>query len=94
VVIEAFLICALALPAANYTQPPIVSWQAAKSEEDRLKDWLKKNHDVEDVFITPRGQSDKLKEYGWERVPFKWKDLEIWIQRKPRSDRKQLQEST
>lgn len=85
---EVFLICAMALPASNFTRPAIVSWHAAKSEEEQLKDWLKKHDEIDDVFITPKGQRDKLKEYGWEQVPFTWKDNEIWIQRKPKTDQK------
>jgi hypothetical protein len=91
-----FLSCALSLPSASFTRPAIVSWQAVKSEADQLNDferWFKKNNpDIEDVYITPKGQEDKLKEYGYERAPWVWKgvdrDLEIWIQRKPKSDQK------
>lgn len=90
---EAFLVCALALPAASFTRPAILSWFAAKSEEDRLKEWLKKPGGIEDVFITPKGAADRLREYGWERVPFTWKNKEIWVQRKPKSDQHRLQES-
>jgi hypothetical protein len=87
----AILICALSLPAANFNHG-IVSYHAMKSEEDQLKDAIRKrNPDIEDIFITPRGQSDKLKEYGWEKVPWTWKDLEIWVQRKPKSDQKMLE---
>lgn len=85
---EAFLICALSVPATNFTRPAIISWIFMKSEEEQLTDWLKKHNEIDDVFITPRGQQDKLKEYGWERVPFTIHDKEIWIQRKPKSDQK------
>lgn len=87
-----FLVCALCLPQAHFTRPAIVSYQTAKSEEEQLKDWLRKNNPDAEVFITPKGQADKLKEYGFEKVPFTWKGNEIWIQRKPKSDQKRLQE--
>jgi len=89
--------CALSLPSESFTRPAIVPYQMVKSEEEQLKyfeRWFKKkNPDIEDVFITPKGQSDKLKEYGWERVPFTIHDKEIWIQRKPRSDEKKMETS-
>lgn len=78
----------MSLPAANFTHPAIISYHAAKSEQERLEDFLHKNNPGADVFITPRGQADKLREYGWERVPFTWRKNEIWIQRKPKSDKK------
>lgn len=83
---SAFLICALSLPASHFTRPAIISWFAAKSEKEQLEDFLHKNDPYSAVFITPKGQADKLKEHGWERVPFTWRDKEIWIQRKPRTD--------
>lgn len=58
----------------------------AKGEVDRLKEWLRKNNPDAEVFITPEGQEEKLKQYGWERVPFRYRDQEIWIQRKPVTD--------
>lgn len=85
---EAFLICALAVPGTNYTRPPIVSWHLIKSEEDRLRDWLRKNNPDADVFIHPEPAVDRLKEDGWEHVPFTWRGNQIWIKRKPWSDKK------
>lgn len=89
----AFLVCALALPSTHFTRPAIVSWYAIRSEEDKLKAWIRKNNPGADVFITPKGEADKLREHGWEKAPFTWKDKEIWIQRKPKSDQRKLQES-
>lgn len=83
-----FLTGVLALPLIGFRHPALVSAQAVKTEEQTLKDWLRKNNPEADVFITPHGQHDKLKEYGWERVPFNWRGQEIWIQRKPKSDQK------
>lgn len=91
--IAIFLICAMSLPAASFTRPAIVSYHAAKSEQERLEDFLRKDNPKADVFITPKGQSKKLKEYGWERVPFTWRGNEIWIQRKPVSDQRKMLES-
>lgn len=84
---EIFLICCLALPCSNFTRPAIVSYQAAKSEQERLEDWLKKNG-AEEVFIHPNPQVDKLKEHNWERVPFTWRGNQIWVKRKPKSDQR------
>ena len=83
---EAFLTCALALPGVHFTRPTITPYHASKNEEEQLKDWLRKNNPDADIFITPKGQADKLKEHGWERVPFNWDGKEVWIQRKPRKD--------
>jgi hypothetical protein len=85
---ELFLACALALPSANFTQPAVVSYQAAKSEQERLTDWLRKNNPGAEVFIHPEPQAGKLKDYGWEKVPFTWRGNQIWIKRKPKSDKK------
>lgn len=90
---ELFLVCALSIPASNFTKPPILSYQVAKSEEDQLVDWLKKNGDVDEVFITNKGDAPRLKEWGYERVPFTHKGREIWIRRNPKDDQKKLQES-
>lgn len=70
---------ALSAPAFNFTRPPLM----ASSEREQLIDWLRKNNPEADVFISPKVDEGKLKEQGWERVPFRWKDNEIWIQRKP-----------
>lgn len=97
--IEAILICALSLPGASFTrpalvtyhQPAVTTYQMAKSEQERLEKFIRKNNPGADVFITPKGQTDKLHEYGWERVPFTWRGNEIWIQRKPKSDQKLME---
>lgn len=86
-----FLICALSMPAASFTRPAIVSWFAAKSEEDRLRDFIHRNDPDAEIFITPKGDAKTLWEYGYERVPFTWRDKEIWIQRKPKHDQKCLE---
>lgn len=91
--IEAFLICALMLPSGSFTHPAIVSYQTAKSEEERLRDWIHKNNPGAEVFIHPNPQTDKLKEAGYEKVPFSWRGNQIWIQRKPKSDQKKMAES-
>lgn len=85
-----FLLCALALPPSNFTRPPVVSHYAAKSEEQKLRDFIERNAPGAEVFIHPNPQRDRLKEYGWERVPFTWRGNDIWIKRKPASDDKKL----
>lgn len=85
--------CELSLPSTHFTHPTIIPYKSASNEEEQLKNWLKKHDEIEDVFITPKGQADKLKEYGWERVPFTHNGNEIWIQRKPKSDQKLMGES-
>lgn len=91
---ELFLTCALSLPSTNFTRPPITPWQASKDQEDKLAEWLRKHAEIDDVFITPKGQRDKLKESGWEQVPFTIDDKEIWIQRKQKNDKKKMQAVT
>ncbi len=84
---EAFLLCALASPGVNYTRPPIVSHHLMSNELDDLNKMIDKLHPGAEVFITPKGQAGKLKEHGWERAPFTWKGEEIWIRRRPSSDK-------
>lgn len=86
--IELFLICALSLPSTNFTRPAIVSYHAAIRDEKDLMEDLKKHREIDDVFITPKGQADKLREHGWEQLPFSINDKEVWIQRRPKSDKK------
>lgn len=96
---EIFLTCALASPAVNFTHPPIekpifaVQDQVKKEIQD-LTDFIRKHNPDAEVFITPKGDAERLKEYGWEKVPFTWRDQEIWIQRKPKSDqyKREIQE--
>lgn len=88
---ELFLICALALPSVHHTRPSIVSYHMVKSEQEQIKDlenWLKKKNPGIEVFIHKTPQSDKLKEYGWERFPANIFDHQIWIRRKPANDKK------
>lgn len=84
-----FLICALSLPASHFTHPPVVPWHM-DSDEDKLKEWLRKNNPDAEVFIHPNPQEGKLKEDGWERVPIVYRGKQIWIKRKPQSDKKLL----
>jgi hypothetical protein len=89
IVALAFLTCAMSLPALNYTRPAIVSYHAARNEEDKLRDWIQKNNPDSDVFIHENPQEGKLKEYGWERFPATYKGKQIWIRRSPVSDKRQ-----
>lgn len=84
----AFLMCALSLNSPNFTHQPILSWHVARSEEDALADELRKNGDIEDVFITPKGDRERLRNYSWDRLPWTINGKEIWIQRKPKSDQR------
>lgn len=85
---EVFLVCALSLPALHHTRPAIVSHVMAKSEEERLVDWLRKNNPDADVFIHEKPHVEKLKENGFEQVPFTWRGNKIWIKRKPHTDQR------
>lgn len=87
--VELFLAIALAMPSPWFTRPRLVPYFMA-SEEDRIRDWIKKNNPGAEVFIHPEPQEEKLKEDGWEKVPFTWRGNKIWIQRKPRSDQKKM----
>jgi hypothetical protein len=84
----AFLICALALPSANFNRPSIVSWHAVRNEEDALRDGLRKHPEIDDVFITPEGTEDTLRDHGWSKAPFSINGKQVWIHRKPKSDQK------
>lgn len=81
-----FLICALSLPAAHSGHAQMTESNQIERELKRLRDFIHKNNPDAEVFITPKGQADKLKEHGYEKIPFTWRDQEIWIQRKPRPD--------
>jgi len=86
VVAEAVLICALSLPASHFTRPTIGPWQLMKDEIERLKDFIHRNDPDAEIFIHPEPQEEKLKEDGWERVPFTWKGNKIWIKRQPKKN--------
>jgi len=81
---ELILACALALPPANFMSSP---YHVMKSEYDQLVEWLRKNNPDAEVFIHPTPQEDKLKDAGFERVPFTWRGNHIWIRRKEVSDK-------
>lgn len=88
---ELFLLAALALPSSYHTWPAIVSYHAMTDEE--FANRLRKLPAVEDVFIHESPQEDKLKENGWERFPATYKDKQIWIRRKPASDKRAIKTS-
>lgn len=84
-----FLVAALAVrPAFVPVATPVAIrvYQMMKSEEERLRQFIDRYAPNAEVFIHPRPQKDKLKEAGFERVPWTWRGNEIWIQRKPKSD--------
>jgi hypothetical protein len=88
---ELFLIAALSprpMSVAHAgTRAAINAYHLMKStDEEKLTRWIRKNNPDAEVFITPRGDAEKLKEHGWERLPFSWNNKEIWIKRKPKSD--------
>lgn len=86
---ELFLICAMNLPPMAWNGPPRVkAIQMMDREEQRLRDWIHKNNPDADIFIYPNPQEETLKENGYERVPFTWRGNQIWIKRKPQSDKK------
>jgi hypothetical protein len=78
--------CALSLPARWHTWPRIVSYQMAKSEEEKIRDFIHKGAPDAEIFIHENPQEDKLKENGWERVPFVWGGKKIWIKREPKKN--------
>lgn len=86
VIAEAFLVCAMSLPAKHHTRPVMVA--SKRDEIQDLKDFIRRGDPGAEVFITPKGQPEKLHDYGWEKVPFNWNGQEIWIQRKPKSDKR------
>lgn len=85
--IELFLMCSLSLPAMSFTRPPMVVWFGS-NEEARLVAWLRKNNKDAEIFIHENPRVDKLKEYGYERIPFSYNNQQIWIRRKPVSDKR------
>lgn len=91
IIAEIFLTMALALPAEHFTQPTVVRWSMARSEEEKLTEWLRKNNPDAEVFINERPQEDELKQNGWERVPINWRGKQIWIKRKPATDKRLME---
>lgn len=79
---EIFIICALALPSPHFTHAPMVAEQRNKDEIDKLHDFIHKIAPGAEITITPPDQ--EMPE--WERLPFTWRGLWIWIQRRPVSD--------
>jgi hypothetical protein len=69
------LLCVLALWSPFFTEDGV--------ERKKLIDWLRKSNPDAEVFIHPAPQEGKLKEAGWERVPFTWRGEKIWIRRGP-----------
>ncbi len=83
---------ALAPRSSPSTRSGILSYQAMSSEEKDIRDFIKKHYPGAEIFIHKKPQREILKEHGWERLPFNWKDSEIWIQRKPKDDGKKTRE--
>jgi hypothetical protein len=81
---EAFLICALSLPAVSFTWPPIL----AKSEQDHLVDFIRKHNPDAQVAV-----NRKRNGYGWTRLPFRWKGKSVWI-KKPDSPKQRMIEAS
>lgn len=75
----------------HHTRPAVVSWQAVKSDEEKIIAWIRKHNEGE-VFIHENPQEERLKNDGWERIPFTINGKQIWFKRKPVSDQKKLEE--
>lgn len=83
-----FLVVALALPSPHFPHAPLVPYGMVETERERLEAFLRKNYPDANIFIHESPQREKLKEQGFFRVPFNYKWMEIWIQPKPKTDRK------
>lgn len=82
------LTCALALPASNYRVDLTEDQKVFIEEYERLKRFIEDTHPGAEVKIQDRlprpGQiHDNL---GWERLPFRWRNKDIYIKRKPVRD--------
>lgn len=89
---SAFLIAALCAPPAGArgyqidrggTEVAVIRMISEAELEEQIK---RHNPDIEEVFIHPFPQEDKLKEHFWIKLPFLWNDKQVWIKRKPVHD--------
>ncbi len=76
---ELFLTCAMALPSPEFTKP---DYRLSESEQREVVAWIRKHEPDLTVFVHPNPQGDVLRKYGWQKVPLKYKENEIWIQRR------------
>lgn len=96
--IELFLICALSAQPAGaqgYQINPGVEIQVIRTinghtDEEDIKKKIRRNGEIEDIYIHENPQADKMREHGWERLPFTWDNKQIWIKRTPKSDARKM----
>ena len=84
-----FLICALSLPATHY-HLEITDDDRARIEEIRkIREFINKVHPGAGIVIVPPGSQDDelLRDSGLERLPFTYRGDQIYIRRKPVSDK-------
>lgn len=82
-----FLSCALASPVVNFTRAEMTDYNYIHDEIEQLKEWVRKRHPGAEVHIVNGDAPESLmKISGWEKLPFRWRDCQIWIRRKPSND--------
>lgn len=79
---ELFLLCAMALPQANF---PMMwtSDEPPKAREVRmLNEFIQKVRPNSDILLAEDGHEAELRGRNWERLPFRWDGKwQIWIKR-------------
>jgi hypothetical protein len=78
-----FLVAALALPPANFA-PPLLATHPIVEELRDLRRFIEERHPGAEINIIPPGQP--FDSTHWERLPFLWRDHEIFIKRAPVHD--------
>lgn len=79
-----FLICALTEPSLNFNHPMMANMSDYSSEVNAIKDFIKKHVPSAEIVITPKDQDMP----GWEKFPLRWREMQVWIRRKPVNDKR------
>ena len=73
------LACALALPPGNFHFPIMADSFDIEAELKQIKAFIEKNSPGAEIIITV--YDTDLREEGLERLPFKWRGMNVWIKR-------------
>lgn len=65
-------------PAVNFRQVELAQANQAAEELRQLREFIRRNVPGAEIVITPPGQDMRP---PWERLPFTWRDMLIWIKR-------------
>lgn len=78
---ELFLICALALPQANFPAMWTTNESMREKEVRLLNEFIQRVKPGSDIRITDDGVKEGLPGLGWIKIPIRWDNHQIWIRR-------------